>query len=139
MSNTNDFIIENGTLKKYASKTTEPKAIFPEEVHTIGANAFKNCENLIHISGTENITHIQRSAFELCSRLEGDLYLTNVTEIEYFAFACCTGKLNIHFSNSLVALGRFVFFGCNNTTIYAPAGSYAETYANENNLPFVAE
>jgi hypothetical protein len=26
-----------------------------------------------------------------------------------------------------------------NTTIYAPAGSYAETYAKENNIPFVAE
>jgi hypothetical protein len=29
--------------------------------------------------------------------------------------------------------------GCRKLTIYAPAGSYAEQYAKENNIPFVAE
>jgi hypothetical protein len=28
---------------------------------------------------------------------------------------------------------------CPNLTIHAPAGSYAEAYAKENNIPFVAE
>ena len=31
------------------------------------------------------------------------------------------------------------FCGCPNLTIHAPAGSYTETYAKENNIPFVAE
>ena len=28
---------------------------------------------------------------------------------------------------------------CPNVTIYAPTGSYAETWANKHNIPFVAE
>jgi hypothetical protein len=36
--------------------------------------------------------------------------------------------------------GRFnVFHGWSNLTIHAPAGSYAEKYAKEWNIPFVAE
>ena len=31
------------------------------------------------------------------------------------------------------------YFFCNSFTIHAPAGSYAEQYAKENNIPFVAE
>ena len=31
------------------------------------------------------------------------------------------------------------FSGCNSLTIHAPTGSYAEIYAKENNIPFMAE
>jgi hypothetical protein len=34
----------------------------------------------------------------------------------------------------------FLFFASRDTvTVYAPAGSYAETYAQKHNIPFVAE
>ena len=31
------------------------------------------------------------------------------------------------------------FYNCPNLTIHAPAGSYAEQYARDNTIPFVAE
>ena len=40
---------------------------------------------------------------------------------------------------SVTDIGWFAFDGCTNMTIHAPAGSYAEQYAKENNIPFVAE
>jgi hypothetical protein len=40
---------------------------------------------------------------------------------------------------SVTTIAWFAFDGCTNMTIHAPAGSYAETYAKENNIPFVAE
>ena len=40
---------------------------------------------------------------------------------------------------STVLKKRSVSGAWNSLTIHAPAGSYAETYAKENNIPFVAE
>ena len=40
---------------------------------------------------------------------------------------------------SVTTIAWFAFDGCTNMTIHAPAGSYAEQYAKENNIPFVAE
>jgi hypothetical protein len=36
-------------------------------------------------------------------------------------------------------IGDYAFWGCDNLVIHAPAGSYAEQYAKEHNIPFVAE
>ena len=40
---------------------------------------------------------------------------------------------------SVTTIAWFAFDGCTNMTIHAPAGSYAEQYAKENKIPFVAE
>ena len=40
---------------------------------------------------------------------------------------------------SVIEIGEGAFAGCGSLTIHAPAGSYAEQYAKENNIPFVAE
>jgi hypothetical protein len=40
--------------------------------------------------------------------------------------------------SGVATIGDYVFEECP-VSIYAPAGSYAETYAKENNIPFVAE
>ena len=55
------------------------------------------------------------------------------------AFDSCPALQNVFIPSSVTAIGFGVFFGCPNITIHAPAGSYAETYAKENNIPFVAE
>ena len=41
---------------------------------------------------------------------------------------------------SVTVIGEKAFSFCaNNLTIHAPAGSYAEQYAKEHNIPFVSE
>ena len=41
---------------------------------------------------------------------------------------------------SVTRIGSWAFIsGCTDLTIHAPAGSCAEQYAKENNIPFVAE
>ena len=55
-----------------------------------------------------------------------------------FAFSGCTALAEIHIPNSVISIDRGAFYRCPNVTIHAPAGSYAETYAKENNIPFVA-
>ena len=38
----------------------------------------------------------------------------------------------------MTSIGETAFGNCENLTIFGIAGSYAETYANENNIPFRA-
>ena len=46
---------------------------------------------------------------------------------------------SIRIPDSVERIGEDAFYMCNKLTIHAPAGSYAEIYAKENNIPFVAE
>lgn len=40
---------------------------------------------------------------------------------------------------SVVEIENNAYYYCKKLKIHVPAGSYAETYAKENNIPFVAE
>ena len=53
-------------------------------------------------------------------------------------FYNCYALEEVHLPRSAVRYDR-CFNKCPKLKIYAPAGSYAETYAKENNIPFVAE
>ena len=44
MNNPNDFVIENGVLKKYKGK--DPVVTVPDGVTSIGDEAFEYCKNL---------------------------------------------------------------------------------------------
>ena len=61
-----------------------------------------------------------------------------VTKIEISAFECCDHLEHVYMPVSMKDVSG-AFYGCNQLTIHAPAGSYAEQYAKENNIPFVAE
>jgi hypothetical protein len=55
------------------------------------------------------------------------------------AFVDCRNLTDITILNRTTRIGCSAFWDCHKLTIHAPAGSYAETYAKENNIPFVAE
>ena len=91
MSNSNDFVINNGILEKYIGRNRD--VIIPD----------------------------------------------SVTRIRWWAFGGCTSLTSITLPDSVTSIGTLPFCACSKLTIYAPVGSYAEAYAKENNIPFVAE
>jgi hypothetical protein len=91
----------------------------------------------LHIA--QNVTKINSYAFMFQKNLEAVVLPENVTEIGDQAFRDC-GKLKYIFVPASVrSIGWMAFADCPDLTIHTPAGSYAETYAKENNIPFVAE
>jgi hypothetical protein len=62
-----------------------------------------------------------------------------VTKIGNCAFEDCTNLESITIPDSVTSIGKYAFAFCYCFTIHAPAGSYADAYAKENNIPFVAE
>ena len=77
---------------------------------------FEKCFALQKVTICEGVTTIGVRAFYLCKELQTICIPASVSYIDYVAFS-----------------------GCEKLCIHAPTGSYAETYAKENNIPFVVE
>ena len=114
MSDLKDFVIEDGVLTEYVGNGGD--VVIPEGVTGIGNSAFEECEKLKSITIPDSVKTIGYEAFSGCQNLTSITIPANVRRIEYG-----------------------VFWGCKNLTIHAPAGSCAEQYAKENNIPFIAE
>ena len=105
---------------------------------------------------------IPNNAFAACSRLKSIMIPDGVKKIGDFAFANCSSLTSVTIPKSVMSIGGSVFWGCkaltsvtipksvkkiensafhwcDKLTIHAPAGSYAEQYAKEHGILFVAE
>ena len=60
-----------------------------------------------------------------------------LTTIENHAFYGCQNLKAIEIPASVTAIGTWTFTFCPSLTIYGVSGSYAQTYANSNNIPFM--
>ena len=84
------------------------------------------------------MTSIGDSAFYCCDSLTNITIPDSVTSIGDNAFYCCDSLTNITIPDSVTSIGDYAFYDCTNLTIYGYTGSYAETYAKENDIPFVS-
>ena len=79
-------------------------------------------------------------AFEKNKTLECLTIREGMTTIGYGVARWCKALKIVRIPASVTQIGENSFIECSSElTIYAPAGSYAEAYAKENNIPFVAE
>lgn len=114
------------------------RIIIPDGVTSIGQQAFAVCNSLESVTIPDSVTYIGEAAFAGCSLLTDITIPNSVTAIEGRAFENCASLESIIIPKSVTSIGKFVFEDCNNLTIYGYKGSYAEIYASEANIPFVA-
>ncbi len=62
----------------------------------------------------------------------------SVTSIESGTFYNCTSLTSVTIPDSVTSIGEMAFSECTNLTIFGKTGSYAETYAKDNSIPFQA-
>lgn len=118
--------------------TDLPGIDLPNSLESIGAEAFSCCYSLAKIELSENLKYIEEQAFLWCP-----LYRIALPEglesIGNYAFTCCFSLRSIELPESVRNIGESVFgrnFVNNNSNIILVRGSYAETYAKENNLTY---
>ena len=108
-----------------ALKTIEKEAFFgcrlktlefPKGLQQIGSYAFRYCNDLTELRFQAGLKRIGNRAFEHCGALE-----------------------HVYLPGAEMEIDGTAFLFCDRLTIHAPAGSYAEQFAKEHNIPFAAE
>ena len=112
---------------------------FPKSVAALGAGAFENCTALSKVTLSPKIKKICMNTFAGCTALTEIVIPEKCREIDFFAFDRCWNLQAVHIGADVKSIGYEAFDNCPNATIYAPIGSYAETWAQEHNIPFVVE
>ena len=87
------------------------KVIIPNSVKKIGEWAFSFCESLEKITIPDSVTEIGNGAFYECKSLK-----------------------EITIPDSVTKIGDDAFDGCEDLVIKAPENSYAQKYAEENDI-----
>jgi len=85
-----------------------------------------------------SVTGISDNAFLNCTELTCVKIPAGVKTIGKFAFAYCWKLTDITIPASVTSIGDSVFVGDSEFTIHGYTGSYAQTYADENGIPFVS-
>ena len=113
--------------------------IIPDSMTSVGAAAFSECTKLKDIVFPNQISCIEAGVFYECENLNHFCVPTKASVIKVNAFRGCKSLEKVIIPSQVTEIDSLAFKDCPNLTIHAPAGSYAEQYAKENNIPFVAE
>jgi len=109
-----DFPIVNNILIRYQGK--ESKVTIPDNVTKINLIAFFDCQFLTDVIIPQGVTFIGA-----------------------FAFGWCTALNNVTIPASVTQIHNLAFIKCEHFTLHVKERSYAQKYAEENNLNFVVE
>ena len=109
----------------------------PDSVTSIGKQAFYDCDALTTVKLGSGLKSIPASTFEHCDILESLRIPRCVTTIGDNAFKDCVKLTSITIPRSVTKISSNAFSYPKILTIYGVAGTYAETFANENSIKFV--
>ena len=108
--------------------------VIPDSVTHIGFGAFCNCENLANEDGFVIVNNI---LYDYWGDAESIIIPDGVTAIEDSALP--NDIINITIPESVTSINSPAINPCGEKfTIYAKVGSYAEAYAKEKDVPFIA-
>ena len=118
----------------------------PDSITSIETSAFYGCDALKYIDLPDNLTSIGSSAFYDCGGIKSITLPNGVTSIGDMAFNRCYSLTGIAIPASVTSIGSCAFhtdsdynypsYRLPNLTIYGYTGSYAETYAKKQDIPF---
>ena len=113
------------------------KLVIPDSVTSIGNNAFNSCELLADVSLGTGLTAIPESCFANCPSIKEIVLPYRMKTLAAKAFNACTALTDVTIPRSVTSIGTQAFSYPAKMTIYGIAGTYAQTYADENSIQFV--
>ncbi|MDE5599428.1 MAG: leucine-rich repeat protein, partial [Ureaplasma sp.] len=142
-----------GNVGLFMNCTSLKSVILPNNLTSIGAQAFKNCSllnsinlpnaledigmgafyktNLSNIIIPDTVKKIEQNAFQYCSSLLTVTLPNTLTEITEYAFAYCTSLKSINIPDSITQIGYYSFaysenvvLHCSNETVKSKVSSF---------------
>ncbi len=110
----------------------------PETVTDIDSFAFAYCQGLKTVTIPGKVERVDQLTFDGCGNLKSVYIQEGVKSIEGNAFVDCYSLKVLAIPKSVTRIEKDAIPKNENLTIYGEAGSYAETYATENNIKFSA-
>lgn len=115
---------------------TLEKIVIPDSVVKLEQTAFLGCGKLKEVKLSKNITSIGDRTFENCYRLTTVEIPKGVTSIGNKAFCNCKDLSSVTIPNTVTSIASDAFLYSTNVAISCNSGSYAETYAKKNGIPY---
>jgi len=109
----------------------------PDSVTAIGNAAFANCIALTKLTIPNGVTEIGVLTFSDCKKLASVTLPESLTSIGDHAFSHCTDLTSLTIPESVQSIGSSAFMGCPSLTLSVYPGSYGQTYAEANSIPYV--
>lgn len=131
-------ILETLSVCTFLNCTALKEVHLPKNLKNIGTQAFRNCVNLESVILPESLETIDVYAFLGCSGLQSITIPSSVTTLSEGTFLGCISLRRVCLPESIIHIEDDVFKNSPNVIIHGTTGSYAETYANANGIPFVA-
>lgn len=110
----------------------------PNSVINIGDSAFSNCTSLTSITISNNVTSIGSETFAGCAKLTSIIIPDGVKSIGFYTFYHCYSLKMIVIPYSVTNIDNNAFEMYNSPIFYGYSDSYAQNYAKENSISFVA-
>ena len=108
----------------------------PEGVTKTGDGVFRFCQSLTQMRLPEGIAGIGDLMFWGCVSLRSFDVPEGVTKLGRGAFQLCVNLRSVTIPESVTQIERDTFDGCADLMIFGAAGSAAERYAREQQIPF---
>lgn len=125
--------IEDGAFHSCDALTS---ITFPDSITSIGEGAFWYCTSLTSVTIPASVTFIGDGAFSICNSLTSVTIPDGITSIGEEAFSYCDSLTSVTLPDSVTSIGEDAFEYCRSLTLTISPGSYAETYAKENDIPY---
>lgn len=110
--------------------------VIPENCLNVGSGALQNCPSLKNVEIKSQLTEIKDQVFYNCSSLETIEIPSTVESIGSFAFSDCSSLKALTIPKATTSIASNAFRNCPNLTLYVYKDSYAQQYAEENNINF---
>lgn len=109
--------------------------IIPDSVTSLGSYAFNGCTGLKSVVISKNLSKLSSYLFEGCSGITEVVLSENLTTIDFWALYC-KGLKFVKIPENVVSIDDSAFGSNKSFTIYGEEGSYAQTYAESNQIKF---
>lgn len=115
------------------------KAVVPDTVTSIGSEAFYGCEALTDVTLGSGLKAVDSKTFYGCTSLASVVIPYYVASIGDSAFVNCTSLAKITIPRKTTSIASNAFSYPKKLTVYGPTGSYAQQYASQKGIKFVAQ